>query len=297
MRASPIRELDNAIASSAFRISPKDTAALQGIVAAKSISLEFCSCNQLKAQWVPGRSVVQLALPFLEVLWAAAHAYIVIFDECKRALRRGEEAFAIGETTRTAEAYQLYRELLIAHVAVNSTAWPSKRIRPERFPNAATDGYIANELFLVAVSWLIHHEIAHADLEHSTVSISSKQEEAAADRAATKWVCSDAVQLELHKPALGIATAVLLLIAYELEGRSWQSSTHPPGFERLIVNLDEVQLGEDDDPYAFAFKLIEIHLLQAQLPHDFDRSGAHRDKCVAACMRLREATGGAAAIW
>ena len=97
---SPIRELDNAIAASPYRISVNATAALRGIVATKSLHLEFCSCKKLRARIVLERSAVQLGLPFLEVLWAAAHAYIVIFDECQQAEKRGEGHVVSVESVR-----------------------------------------------------------------------------------------------------------------------------------------------------------------------------------------------------
>jgi Peptidase U49 len=290
MKASPIRELDNAIAASPFRISTTAESALKAIVAAKSLTLEYCACKRLKARLVIDRSAVQLGVPFLEALWAAAHAYSVVFHECQQANKRGDEFLDIGGMPRTAQAYSLYRKQLELHAAERLPDWASTDSRPVRFPDPNTDAFVANELFLVATSWLIHHEIAHARLAHESTSKSSQQEENEADRLATQWVCGETKEVgQLHKAAFGIATAVLFLIALDLERGRVYSHTHPPAFERLILNLDETGLGEDEMIYAFAFKLVEIHLIQAKLAADVAREGTHRDKCVALCMLIRGA--------
>jgi hypothetical protein len=290
MRASPIGELANAIAASPFRISPTAEPTLKAIVAAKSLTLEYCACKRLKAQLVINRSAVQLGVPFLEALWTAAHAYIVVFHECKQASKRGEEFVDIGGVPRTAQAYSLYRRQLGLHAAESLCSWSSTDTRPTRFPAPNTDAFVANELFLVAVSWLIHHEIAHARLAHESTSTSSQEEENEADRMATQWVCGETKEADpLHKAAMGIAIAVLFLVALDLESERVYSHTHPPAFERLILNLDETGLGEDEVIYAFAFKLVEIHLLQAGLEVDFSRDGTHRDRCVASCLLIRDA--------
>jgi hypothetical protein len=145
----------------------------------------------------------------------------------------------------------------------------------------------------VAISWIIHHEIAHARLEHQEVTVTSVQQENEADNAATRWVCCGTQETQpLHKRAMGMVTAVLLLIAYDLEVQRTHSRTHPPSFERLILNLDATGLGEDEMIYAFAFNLVEIHLFQSGVPYEIDREGTFRDMCVSACLALRHAANG-----
>ena len=285
---SPIADLLNAIAASPFRIAPKARADLNQVIDSKALALEICADKALSAELIVSSNLIRLGVPFLEVLWAAAHAYIVVFHECQQANKRGDISFAIGGIPRTARAYKLYRELLQAHAAGSPVEWPSLDIRPERYPPQDTDSFIANELFLVAIAWIIHHEIAHARLGHQEVTVTSVSQENEADEAATRWVCRGTKDsASLHKRATGVVTAVVLLIAYDLEVHRTRSKTHPPSFERLIRNLDATGLGESEMIYAFAFKLVEIHLLQSDVPHELDREGAFRDTCISACMALR----------
>lgn len=286
---TPVAPLLNAIAASPFRVRPEMFADLDEFVSTECIELEFIEGTWKLAEVVPGRGLIRLGVPFLETLWAAAHAYIVVFRECQKASQAGARAFAIAAQPCTANAYSLYRDLLVGHAYKNPIDWPTGNIRPERYPPEGTDSYIANELFLVAVAWIIHHEIAHVRLKHQPLTINSMsmQEERQADLVATRWLCEQSPDLQpLRKCAMGIVAAVLFLLAHELEsGRS--SSSHPQPFERLIWNLDTTGLEENDMVYSFAFKLVEIHLLQSALPHEIDRAGSYRDMLVSACLALR----------
>jgi hypothetical protein len=111
---SPVTDLLNAIAASPFRVAPEATADLDELLTSRSLALEFCPDKRLFAELLVSRNLIRLGVPFLEVLWAAAHAYIVIFHECQQANKRGEATFAVGERSRTAMAYKLYRDLLQA---------------------------------------------------------------------------------------------------------------------------------------------------------------------------------------
>jgi hypothetical protein len=285
---SPIAELLNAIAASPFRIAPEAAADLDGVIAAKALSLEVSDDSRLFAELLPSNGIIRLGVPFLEVLWSAAHTYIVTFHEYQQANQRRETIFEIGGASRTATAYKLYRDLLHAHAAGSPIQWPSQEIIPARFPQEGTDTYVANELFLVAISWIIHHEIAHARLGHQEVTVTSMLQENEADRAATKWICEGTQEKQpLQKRSMGIVTAVMLLLAYDIEVGRTHSTSHPPSFERLILNLDATGAGEDEMVYAFAFVLVEMHLVQAKVPYKSDQDGTFRDMCVSTCLALR----------
>lgn len=290
---SPIADLLGAIASCPFRVAPEAAHALNKVIDDRTLTLEVCYDPRLFAELIPSKGQIRLGVPFLEVLWSAAHAYIVTFHEYQLANRRGETLFAVGGTSRTAAAYALYRQLLSAHARGNPIEWPSQEIVPVRFPLEGTDIYAANELFLVAISWIIHHEIAHARLDHQEVTVTSISQENEADGAATQWVCAGTEETRpLHKRSMGIVTAVVLLLAYDIETRRNHSTTHPPSFERLILNLDATGLGPDEMIYAFALVLVEIHLAQGKVPYTSNQDGTFRDMCVSACLALRDSANG-----
>lgn len=287
---SPIIGLLSTIASSPFRVAPEAAADLDNLISAKSLSLEFCDDPRLFAEVLPSKGLIRLGVPFLEVLWSAAHAYIVIFHEYQQAYALNQTMFEVGGTPRTEAAYRLYRELLQAHATGKPITWPSLEIVPAQFPKEGSDAYVANELFLVAISWVIHHEIAHARLEHQEVTVASILQENEADQAATRWICVGTQETQpLHKRSMGIVIAVLVLLAYDIEAGRTHSKTHPPTFERLILNLDATGLGQDEMIYAFAFVLLEIHLVQSKISYEVDKEGTFRDMCVSACLAIRNA--------
>ena len=88
---SPIEPLMNAIAASPFRVAPEAADALVQEVNARTISLEFVNNHRKYAEYSPDTAVVRLGTQYLEVLWSAAHAFIVVFDEYEKANQRGEQ--------------------------------------------------------------------------------------------------------------------------------------------------------------------------------------------------------------
>lgn len=285
--ASPIAQILDQIAASPFRVAPEAAGPLGEVVSQKGLTLELRTSEALFAEIALISGVVRLGVPFLEVLWSASYAYFVILNEYQAAQRRGDKFFKVGGNDRSRRAYSLYRTLLVSHAGGTPASWPPDALRPQPSPPHGSDEHVANELFLVAISWVIHHEIAHARLNHSVYTVNSVQQEVHADREATRWICEgERERGPLHKRALGIVAANLTLLAYDLEKGRIRFLTHPPSFERLIDNLDAVGLGEDESIYAFAFVLLDVLLAQAGLEIDVDRASPYRDMCVSACLAL-----------
>ncbi|GAA0769533.1 hypothetical protein LRH25_02615 [Ideonella azotifigens] len=288
--SSAIEPLLNAIAASPFRVAPDAEEQLAAVIAGHRVTLEFGDEPTLFAKFVPSRAVVRLGTPFLEVLWAASYSFIVIFDEYEQANKRKDEYFHVGASHRTAIAYSLHRQLLEAHIAKIRIPWPLPELSPVRFPAPDTDGHVANELFLTAVSWLIHHEIAHARLDHGELeTVESVLQESDADRAATDWVCRDTTESgPLFKRALGIACANLHLLAYDLQQNRTRWTTHPPTYERLLVNLDRIGLEDNHKVYAFGFVLLEILLAHHGIGVTVDRTVSFHEMLANACFTVRD---------
>ena len=285
---TPISELFNAITASPFRIAPEAATGLEAEIARLDISLEFTDEPRVYAEYVVSQAKVRLGVAFLSALWTAAYGYIDAFHEYQAAQRRGERYFALGHVPRVADAYALYCSAREAVAAFAPFDWPQGTSKPVRYPFEHSDGYAANELFLVAIAWIIHHEIAHGRLGHEEFTMTSITQEVEADASATRWICAgETDNLRLQKRAMGVATAIVFLLALDLQVGRTTTTTHPPSFERLMNNLDNTGLDEDQMTYAFAFVLVDIHLAEQGIDGDVVRDGTFRDMCVSACMLLR----------
>lgn len=141
-------------------------------------------------------------------------------------------------------------------------SWPGDYPKPTQFPLPNSDINVANEAFLCATAWIIHHEIAHIRLGHQPLlTIQSIQEEKAADICATRWILEKCVdQKELTKRVLGIVAAVLSIQAVEESDDFDIFETHPRAFERIDYYLNESEIEEDDLIYAFAAIIFQMQL-------------------------------------
>lgn len=284
---SPLLALCSVIAASPFRVAPEAAEDIDSLVRAKGLSLELTDDPKVFAEVLPSRALIRLGMNGLDLLWAAAHSYVVLFDEYEKANQRGDEFFGVGENPRARSAFALYEWALNQFLTRTTSPWPEFGIFPEPHPEPGTDCYVTNELFLVAISWIIHHEIAHARLDHDEFSVRPLAEENAADKQATLWICATAAESsELLKRALGIAAAILVLVACDLQTAHFSSITHPPSFERLMFSLDHTGLAEDSKVYAFAYVQIQIHLAKAGV--QFHQSeGSFREMCREGCLEIR----------
>jgi hypothetical protein len=287
----PTRCIFDHVAASPFRVAPEAAENLVSNIARRNITLAYVENPAVLAEYSPSQAIVTVGGGYLDALWAAAHLYLVAIRAYQEAQKDGKSMFGLAEDSRVAAAYLLYLDRMKLVAQGVSQEWPKDSPKPTRYPFKHTDGYATNELFLVAIGWVIHHEIAHAMLDHEEGSIDSVREEKQADREATRWVCTQpADDDELFKRAIGISTAILFLIALDLHLSRRTLTTHPPSWERLLDALDIACLADDHRVYAFTFVMLDIHLAAHGITGNNDRSGTFRDMCVGACMLLRAST-------
>jgi hypothetical protein len=141
-----------------------------------------------------------------------------------------------------------------------TASWPSVLPSPE---SEGDHIKLANELFLCALAWSIHHELAHITLQHELIvssDVAIKQEKAA-DLEATRWVLDDlkSDDLRLTKRALGVATGVLALQSLEVESKIEGLKTHPPAQERVHYCLTRYEL--DNEQLVLAYTAVGLQVL------------------------------------
>jgi hypothetical protein len=107
---------------------------------------------------------------------------------------------------------------------------------------------LATELALCGAGWVMHHELAHARLNHLQPGVDILSTEEEADREATEWLLAGAAGAAVKKRSLGIAVATLTLV--RLEDRIGRvpnpdgSYDYPAAIERLRIALGDRRIDE-----------------------------------------------------
>jgi hypothetical protein len=259
---SPVLRLKNAIAGAAFRIAPEKEEELAEFRDAHGVSLALEDGSGFRFNVKLTSREVSTNVATLEYLWASAHAHLVLYDEYCKAQRSGLVHFDTGSNPRTHAALELLNWSVRNLADAGNAAWPSHLPAPVQFPTPGTDVHVANELFLCAVAWILHHEIAHLRLGHPAIqSNRSLIEEQEADREATMWILADSVVTqESRKRTVGIAAAILALQGIHKATDFTICDTHPGTFERIDACLTAAQVSDDDEVYAFAACVMQIQL-------------------------------------
>lgn len=259
---SPILELENAIASCAFRIAPEREKELAELRDLKNLTLTLEDAPGFNIRVRLPEHEVVINVAALEFLWASAHAHLILYNEYSFAQRSDSITFDTGGNERCQKAMELLAWAGQNLLDKGTDIWPLSLPRPVRFPVKNCDTHVANELFLCALAWIIHHEIVPVRLNHQAlVSTCSIVEEKDADLAATKWILEKStVPQESWKRTFGIAAAILALQGFKSPDQFIFLKTHPSTFERIDNCLTAAGVSEDDEVFAFAAVTMQIQL-------------------------------------
>ena len=270
---SPILLLKEAIASAAFQIAPEKSNDLASEVDLSKLTLEFTSDPKFKIQVLLVSQVVKLPLPALEYLWCCAYVYWVFYQVTLQAQANNACQVDQASDLRSCTAIDLLNWSRQNMETPGITPWPGGMPRPDIQYEYASDVHVANELFLCAAAWIIHHEIAHIRLNHGNFQISSEvQLERDADNCATDWLISQSsIKLETQKRQLGIVTA-LLAIQYLDRPADVDTSadSHPPAVERIHYSIDRAGISDDSVVCAFTMTALQFHLAQFAIQAPLD---------------------------
>ncbi|MCH8500052.1 MAG: hypothetical protein LAT63_16380 [Marinobacter sp.] len=259
---SPILELESAIAAAPYRIAPEREQELGDWCDVEGVFLDIVDQPGFTFHVYPLEKKIQTSIASLEFLWSTTYVHLVLYDEYAQAQERGEDAFDTGGTQRSAAAIDLAKWAVGNIFGSGKQPWPDNFVRPIAEPVHHSDVHVANELFLSAFAWIMHHELAHIRLGHGVAITSrSQEEEKEADVAATRWIlekCHDSKQLQ--KRTYGVVAAILSLKAIASPGTRDVLQTHPPTFERIDYCLSEAGIDDDNEAYAFAACIMQIQL-------------------------------------
>lgn len=197
------------------------------------------------------RKTPEIVLPIasLEYLWAFSHYCWVLTQEYALTQRTGAKQFDCVGNKRLTESAHILQWAKANLVNTGTTSWPDSGPRPTHDSYSCDDSCVATELFLCAIAWVLHHEIAHVVLQHPMMNTAfSEQEEREADKHATDWLLGGLPQTDpnLKKRALGLSVAVLCLQSLEVDTVSCLRNTHPAAHDCIFMNTSSYQVGNDE---------------------------------------------------
>ena len=152
--------------------------------------------------------------------------------------------------------------------------WPSGLPRPIQDPPYSSNEDVADKLFLSAVGYILHHELAHLRLRHSPQrGADSIQQENEADLAAATWLLDglDEYDNRFIQRALGTAVALLSLAALNVYVPHAGDPSHPAGYDRLTRVLTQFIEDDNHPVWADVGLALETHLHARGLDYDPDR--------------------------
>lgn len=270
---SPICVLKKSMAQVGYTIAPEREAEMVALQRKFGLGIVFCEGPKFRIRVDTEKKEIFLPIGALEYLWASAHQYWILTQEYAAAQRSGNEEFDAHGNPRLQAAAQLRDWSLSNITRKGAEAWPGELPKPQRGGGVDDDVNVANELFLAALGWILHHEIGHVTLGHSSVStVTSIEEEKAADLYATDWVLKGISRTDARMPKrlLGVVIALLTLQSLEIDLLPDHPRTHPSPYERIDYNLAEFRGTNQDVPFAFAAVVLQYLFAETSISAEVD---------------------------
>lgn len=274
---SPICLLEAQIAGTPFEIAPEKAHLCEQ--QRNEHQIEFVMVDETKfgfrVRLREDSQIPEIVLPIasLEYLWTFSHHCWVLTQEYAEWQRAGAKQFDCLGNNRLRESAKILEWAKNNLTSTGAEPWPESGPRPRENLGSCDDSAVATELFLCALAWILHHEIAHVILQHPLINTTfSEQEEREADNHATKWLLDGLPQFDqkLKKRALGIAVAVLCLQSLEVGGASCLRNTHPAAHDRIFNNTVKYQVGNDEIIEAICTIVLQYLFHETEITANID---------------------------
>lgn len=258
---SPILTLSDHIAASAFKIAPERGDELDQVRHAENLELLFVDQPGFTFSVNTVTHEMKTSTATLEYLWCSINAHLVLYRIYCEAQKSGVEHLDTGANPDCVAALKLLEWAENNLENSGKEPWPAELPQPSYDANESGIS-VSDELFLCAVAWIIHHEIAHVRMGHTHVHTNhSVQDEKQADIEATRWILDQSsVEGESRKRTIGIAAAILAMQGISEKRHYSPLSTHPETFERIDYCMSEAKIEDDDEIFAFASVIMQVQL-------------------------------------
>lgn len=232
---SPIWHLQDAIAEAPFAISPSKAQDLKNDPALGNFKLAISGDSGFSIRVDINTHEATLPIFSLEYLWCFS-LFVLIFSEAYEAAQaEGKDTADFRQSPEVSQAVGLLNWAYGRMVQGDRSPWPAHTPKPGDPSIAGGIVDAVDQIFLSAIAWIIHHEIAHIRLQHGVETTYSAQEEMEADVEATRWIFSEELSGDMRsRGQLGMAVALLSMQFLEARpGGDTKATSHPPSLVRL----------------------------------------------------------------
>jgi peptidase U49-like protein len=302
VRLWPIRILLDHFFGALERVAPEKAAFLKAEMTANGVRLAVEATEEpFLFSADPPTKTITVGTGTLGRLWATAYGYYCIYTKVaatKRANLSSRE-IEFGHERRTAVAsmllsWSVHTEMTLADLKqakkpLRPVLWPAGLPKPRRNVRYASDGHVADELFLCAGAYILHHELAHFRCKHerSRFPDENRDMEREADEAAAEWLLEglDVADPRFLKRVLGIALALGWRASMALHVPEDQEH-YPPSYERLTSIIGRFVPDVNHLVWAFVSTLLRANLESAGISYDKQRETTSFKDDVEYCVAL-----------
>lgn len=263
--ASPAFPFMGQIAASIRNVAPEKEAELYAVLAKHDARFVMDQSTEavFRARVTDGRNDVRCSVYGAEIMWAATYSYVAVHRLLKD---YGARDLRFADEPRTAAVPRLLDFAFERRYGQHFTdPWPAELPAPRLYMpgDAFDDVVLSTELWLCALAWILHHELAHIAIGHLVKPEQEVSDELAADDSATEWLMSGVSDATAKlKRSLGIAIALVAVAGFSFDRNSRVPGkrTHPPTGERIMRALSHATFDDHHQAQEFACVALKIHL-------------------------------------
>ena len=264
---SSVRRIIKHIPDSLVNVAPEKRGDVIDSLYDGNIEIEIIETRKTIAEYCPSQRKIRFGTRLLELLWAQAYAYYVFYTEHLANVHpQGQIINDPHHKPEVRRAMELLRWATQEMVHRWEKPYPADLPSPEQEPEYESPSHVAQELSLVGVGFILHHELAHYYLQHGFGGDCNQEKDA--DYASIDWIMEniDHQSPEYEKRALGSSIALINLVIRGIYTGHHGGESHPKDYNRLIYTIERHVPPMNDKIWAFIASMLSLHMQNAGLP-------------------------------
>jgi hypothetical protein len=266
---SPIKYIMGHIQDAIINIAPERTEQFK--IEFPNLTIKYVDDGEWICNANSSNTTITISKRVAETAWCLSYCYMTLFQKyCAGNMYTERTVLDFTKDKEAMEAAHLYKWALDNWLAPdNEKQWNLELPHPQ-IPAPTFYHYLANQLSLCALAFIMHHELAHIKLGHQYTSdhylnIESEKE---ADLYAAEWFLNnDGIDKStFNVRAYGIAIALEMIVARGLYKKDINTIVdHPRPFDRLLYTLQNYISDENHPVWQILVHSFSLHLYNAKV--------------------------------